>query len=92
VAFIERDNMRKIRQLTDKEKKEIDVYRFRRKELYITMPLISLLSGYSLSHLCEVESYRYRMTDSLKKTYDRVIKYIEKEAKKYRKPTKRADM
>ena len=81
--------MRKIRQLTEKEIREIDVYRVKRKALYITMPLISLLSGYSLSHLCEVESYKYRMTDSLKSTYDRVIKYIEKEAKKYRKPEKR---
>lgn len=75
--------MRKIRQLTDDEKRLIDSYKCKRKALYITMPLISLLSGYSLSHLCEVESYRYRMTDSLKATYDRVIKYIKKEAKKY---------
>lgn len=81
--------MRKYRQLTDNERREIDVYRCKRKRLYITMPLISLLSGYSVSHLCEVESYRYRMTDSLKSTYDRVIKYIEKEAKKYRKAEKR---
>ena len=53
------------------------------------MPLISIMSGYSLSHLCEVESYKYRMTDSLKATYNRVIKYIEKEARKYRNPEKR---
>ena len=81
--------MRKIRKITDRERQEIDSYRCKRKSYFITMPLISLLSGYSLSHLCEVESYRYRMTDSLKETYDRVIKLIEKEAKKYRKPEKR---
>ena len=81
--------MRKRRELTDKEKHEIDVYRLKRKRLYITTSLISLLSGYSIVHLCEVECYRYRMTDSLKATYDRVIKYIEKEAKKKRKPEKR---
>ena len=81
--------MRKYRKLTQKEINEINSYKCRRKRLYITTPMISMLSGYSVSHLCEVESYRYRMTESLKAVYERVINFIEKEAKKYRKPEKR---
>lgn len=84
--------MRKIRKLTEKEINEIDNYKSRRKRLHITMPLIALLSGYSLSHLNAVESYKYRMTESLKNTYNRVIKLIDFEAKKYKKPEKRIDL
>ena len=83
--------MRKRNNLTEEEKKEIELWIYRRKQYHITVPIIADWSGYHPQHLYAVERFVYPMNDRLRTAYKKVINSFKRKVGKNVKYTKRCE-
>lgn len=83
--------MRKRNNLTEEEKKEIELWKYRRKQYRITVGIIADWNGYHPQHLYAVERFVYPMNDRLRKAYKKTISAFKRRVKNNVKYTKRCD-
>ena len=70
--------MRKRNNLTDEEKKEIELWKYRRKKYKIKVPTIAFWYGYHPQYLYAIENYVYPMNDNIRAIYKKAIKTAER--------------
>ena len=73
--------MRKRNNLTDEEKREIEVWKCKRKRYHITVGIIAQWSNYHPQYLYAVERFVYPMNDKLRRAYTKVIKVFARRVK-----------
>ena len=77
--------------LTDEQKREIELWKYKRKKYHITVGIIADWYGYHPQHIYAVERFVYPMSERLKNAYKKVIKTFERKVKKQVKYTKQVD-
>lgn len=83
--------MRKRNNLTDEEKREIDVWKCKRKMYHITVPIIAQWSNYHPMYLYAVENHVYPMNNKLRNAYKKVLKAFARRIKPNVQYTKLSD-